>query len=90
MLPLRAAILGIVNNLRNAAVAINLLGGARDACVNLKPMAAYMTDTELQQRAEVIAYLIRAREELQLLSRRADHLRADLDRFKARRQVMRE
>lgn len=50
-----------------------LLQGARDACVNLKPMAMYMTDTELQQRAEVVAHVIRARSKLQL------------DRFKRRR-----
>jgi hypothetical protein len=47
--------MGVITNLRNAAIAVNVLEGARDACVNLKPMAMYMTDTELQQRAEVVA-----------------------------------
>jgi uncharacterized protein involved in tolerance to divalent cations len=81
--------MGVVTNLRNAAIAVNVLEGARDACVNLKPMAMYMTDTELQQRAEVVAHVIQARAKLQLIRDRANQLQGDLDRFKARREAMR-
>lgn len=84
------AAMGVVTNLRNAAIAVNVLEGARDACVNLKPMAMHMTDKELQQRAEVVAHVIRARDKLKLISQRADQLKSDLDRFKARRQAMNE
>ena len=82
--------MGVVTNLRNAAIAVNVLEGARDACVNLKPMAMYMTDQELRQRAEVVAHVIQARTKLQLLRDRAEQLKGDLDRFKRRRQAMKE
>lgn len=82
--------MGVITNLRNAAIAVNVLEGARDACVNLKPIAMYMTDRELQQRAEVVAHVIRARDKLKLLSQRANQLKSDLDRFKARRLAMKE
>jgi hypothetical protein len=67
-----------------------VLEAARDTRVNLKPMAMYMTSEELQQRAEVVAHVIRARSKLQLIRDRADQLRGDLERFKVRRQAMRE
>lgn len=82
--------MGVITNLRNAAIAVNVLEAARDTCVNLKPMAMYMTDDELQQRAEVVAHVIRARAKLELLRDRAVQLRGDLDRFKARRQAMKQ
>jgi hypothetical protein len=82
--------MGVITNLRNATVAINVLEGARDACVNLKPLAMYMTDEELQQRAQVVAHVIKARAKLELLRDRAKQLRGDLDRFKRRREAMRE
>jgi len=72
------------------AVAVEMVEGARDACINLKPMAMYMTDQELQQRAEVVAHVIRARAKLQLLRDRAERLKGDLARFMVRRQAMRE
>ncbi len=53
-------------------------------------MAMFMTPEELQQRAEVVAHVIRARAKLELLRDRAEELKADLDRFKRRRQAMRE
>jgi hypothetical protein len=81
--------MGVVTNLRNAAVAVTVLEGARDACINLKPMSMHMTDQELQQRAQVVAHVIYARAKLQLLSQRAEQLKGDLDRFKARREAMR-
>jgi hypothetical protein len=82
--------MGVVTNLRNAAIAVNVLEGARDACVNLKPMSMHMTDQELQQRAQVVAHVIRARSKLQLLRDRAEQLKGDLERFKRRRQAMKE
>ena len=81
--------MGVVTNLRNAAIAVTVLEGARDACVNLKPMAMYMTDQELQERAQVIAHVIRARVKLQLLRDRAEQLQGELERFKKRREAMR-
>lgn len=77
-------------NAHKVVSAITVLERARDICVNLKPMGCHMTDDELRQRANVIAYVIRARSKLQLLKHRADVLGVDLDRFKARRQAMKE
>jgi hypothetical protein len=52
-------------------------------------MAMPMTDKELQQRADVIDKVIRARSKLQQLRDRAETLQGALDRFKARREAMR-
>lgn len=81
--------MGINTNLRNAVLAINSLRDAKDVCANLKPMAMEMTQRELEQRAEVIEKVIRARRKLQLLRDRAETLQSALDRFKARREAMR-
>ncbi|MEO5625753.1 MAG: hypothetical protein ABIQ70_07085 [Dokdonella sp.] len=82
--------MGFNTNARKVISAISILEHAKDVCVNLKPMACPMTDQELQQRADVIAHVIRARSKLQLIKDRADALRGDLDRFKARREAMKQ
>ena len=81
--------MGVNTNLRNAVLAINALREAKDVCANLKPMAMEMTQQELEQRAEVIEKVIRARRKLQQLRDRAETLQNALDRFKARREAMR-
>jgi hypothetical protein len=79
--------------LKNAAndvlAAVNVMQRARDACADLKPLDHPMTDEELQQRAEMIDKVIRARRKLQLLRDRAEALEGALGRFKSRREAMR-
>ncbi|MEO7325362.1 MAG: hypothetical protein ABIW82_11090 [Dokdonella sp.] len=82
--------MGFNTNAHKVISAISILEHAKDVCVNLKPMGCPMTELELQQRADVIAHVIRARSKLQLIKDRADQLKGDLDRFKARRQAMKE
>jgi hypothetical protein len=82
--------MGANTNVRNPFAAVSVLEHARDACINLKPMACPMTELELRQRAEVVAHVIQARRKLQLLRDRSERLRGDLERFKARRQAMKE
>ena len=86
----RAIAMGFNTNAHKVVSAISVLERAKAACMNLKPMACQMTEQELQQRAEIVAHVIRARNKLQLIKDRADSLRGDLDRFKARRQAMKE
>ncbi|MEO7326586.1 MAG: hypothetical protein ABIW82_17330 [Dokdonella sp.] len=82
--------MGFHTNAHKVISAISILEHAKDVCVNLKPMGCPMTELELQQRADVVAHVIRARSKLQLIKDRAEQLRGDLDRFKARRQAMKE
>lgn len=82
--------MGFNTNAHKIVSAISMLERTKDVCVNLKPMGCPMTDLELQQRADVIAQVIRARSKLQMIKDRADALRCDLERFKARRQAMKE
>lgn len=86
----RAITMGLKTDSHRVISAISVLERAKAACMNLKPMACPMSEQELQQRAEIVAHVIRARNKLQLIKDRADALRGDLDRFKARRQAMKE
>ncbi len=78
---------------KNAAAdvmaAVNVLERARDASVHLHPLSTPMTSAELQQRADMIAKVIRARSKLQQLRNRAEALEGALARFKQRREAMR-
>jgi hypothetical protein len=69
--------------------AVNIMQRARDACADLKPLTHPMTPEELQQRAEMIDKVIRARRKLQLLRDRAEALEGALGRFRARREAIR-
>ncbi|HVT32778.1 MAG TPA: hypothetical protein VHE32_09020 [Rhodanobacteraceae bacterium] len=69
----------------DAAAAINLLRHARDACDQLNPLGTPMTMAELQQRAEIIDSVIRARTKLELLRDRAVKLQEAVEQFKARK-----
>jgi hypothetical protein len=69
----------------DAAAAINLLRHARQACDQLNPLGTPMTMAELQQRAEIIDSVIRARTKLALLRDRAVKLQEAVEQFKARK-----
>lgn len=77
------------NAATNVMAAVNILNYARDACRHLHPLSAPMTGAELQQRAEMIAKVIRARSKLQQLRNRAVALEDALSRFKQRREAAR-
>jgi hypothetical protein len=69
----------------DAAAAVNLLQHARSACDQLNPLGTPMTLAELQQRAQIVDSVIRARQKLQLLRNRAVELENAVERFKARK-----
>ncbi len=69
--------------------AVTVMERARDASVRLNPLCMHMSVRELQQRADMIDKVIRARRTLQLLRDRAENLQGALDRFKKRREAMR-
>ena len=69
----------------DAAAAVELLNRARAVCDCLNPLGTELTMEELQQRAEIIDSVIRARSKLQLLRDRALAMQAAVDRFKARK-----
>jgi hypothetical protein len=69
----------------DAAAAINLLRHARQACDQLNPLGTPMTMAELQQRAEIIDSVIRARSKLEHLRNRAVKLQEAVEQFKARK-----
>lgn len=69
----------------DAAAAINLLRHAREACDQLNPLGTPMTMAELQQRAEIVHSVIRARAKLELLRNRAVKLQEAVEQFKARK-----
>jgi len=70
---------------RDAATAVELLNHARAVCDRLNPLGTALTMEELQQRAEIVDSVIRARTKLQLLRDRALAMQAAVDRFKARK-----
>ena len=76
---------------RNAAAdvlaAVSVMTHARNACARLNPLSDPMTLRELQQRADMIDKVIRARSKLQQLRHRAATLEDALARFKARREA---
>ena len=49
----------------DAAAAVNLLKHARSVCDQLNPLGTPMTMAELQQRAQIVDSVIRARTKLQ-------------------------
>ena len=57
------------------------------ACAQLNPLSEPLTLLELQQRADMIDKVIRARSKLQQLRNRAAMLEDALVRFKARREA---
>ncbi len=69
----------------DAAAAVNLLKHARSVCDQLNPLGTPMTMAELQQRAQIVDSVIRARAKLQLLRNRAVALEDAVERFKARK-----
>jgi hypothetical protein len=69
----------------DAAAAVNLLKHARSVCDQLNPLGTPMTMAELQQRAQIVDSVIRARAKLQLLRNRAIALESAVERFKARK-----
>ncbi|MEO7430557.1 MAG: hypothetical protein ABIR62_00635 [Dokdonella sp.] len=79
----------VQNAAATVMAAVSVLQEARSACADLHPLSFPMTDRELQQRAEMIDKIIRARRKLQLLRDRAEALEDALGRFKARREAMR-
>ena len=76
---------------KNAAAdvlaAVSVMTHAQEACARLNPLNVPMTMLELQQRAEMIDRVIRARSKLQQLRNRAEALEGALARFKARREA---
>lgn len=78
-------------NVKNAAAdvlaAVNVMTHARTVCSRLNPLSDPLTLLELQQRAEMIDKVIRARSKLQQLRNRAAMLEDALTRFKARREA---
>ena len=60
---------------------------AKRACAQLNPLSEPLTLLELQQRADMIDKVIRARSKLQQLRNRAAMLEDALVRFKARREA---
>ena len=79
--------------MKNAAAdvlaAVSVMTHAQTACARLNPLSAPMTMHELQQRAEMIDKVIRARTKLAHLRNRAAALEDALARFKARREGQR-
>ena len=69
----------------DAAAAINLLKQAREVCDQLNPLGSPMTLAELQQRAQIVDSVIRARAKLELLRNRAVALEDAVERFKQRK-----
>lgn len=69
--------------------AIAVMQRAHDACADLQPLGTPMSERELQQRAALIEKVIHTRQLLQRLRDRSEELRANLDRFKQRREAMR-
>ena len=68
---------------------VNVTQRARDACADLKPLTEPMTPEELQERAEMIDRVVRARNKLQLLRNRTTALQEALTLFKKQRCAMR-
>jgi hypothetical protein len=79
----------VKNAAADVMAAVNVLERARVASRHLHPLDTPMTSAELQQRADMIAKVIRARSKLQQLRNRAEALEGALARFKQRREAMR-
>jgi hypothetical protein len=72
-----------------APAASNLAIRARRAGARLNPRGDAMTLAQLQQRADAIDKVIRARAKLQQLRNRVAAIEGALERFKARREALR-
>jgi hypothetical protein len=79
----------VKNATADVLAAVTVLAHARDACARLDPLNAPMTMRQIQQRAEMIDKVIRARCKLQQLRNRAAALEDALARFKATREARR-
>ena len=77
----------VKNAAANVLAAVNVMQHAKSACARLNPLSEPLTLLELQQRADMIDKVIRARSKLQQLRQRAAMLEDALARFKARRQA---
>jgi hypothetical protein len=77
----------VKNAAANVLAAVNVMTHARHACARLNPLSEPLTLLELQQRADMIDKVIRARSKLQQLRNRAAMLEDALTRFKARREA---
>jgi hypothetical protein len=75
----------VKNAAADVLAAVKVMTHARDACARLNPISDPMTLHQLQQRADMIDKVIRARSKLQQLRNRAAALEDALSRFKARR-----
>lgn len=79
----------VKNAAADVLAAVSVMTHARTACARLNPLSAPMTLHQLQQRADMIDKVIRARAKLQQLRNRAAALEDALDRFKLRREARR-
>lgn len=77
----------VKNAAANVLAAVKVMHHAKNACARLNPLSEPLTLLELQQRADMIDKVIRARSKLQQLRHRAEMLEDALTRFKARRQA---
>jgi hypothetical protein len=75
----------VKNAAADVLAAVKVMSHARDACARLNPISDPMTLHQLQQRADMIDKVIRARSKLQQLRNRAAALEDALSRVKARR-----
>ena len=76
----------VKNAAANVLAAVNVMHHAKSACAKLNPLSAPLTLLELQQRADMIDKVIRARAKLQLLRNRAAALEEALVRFRTQRE----
>ena len=79
--------MSVKNAAANVLAAVNVMHHAKSACAKLNPLSEPLTLLELQQRADMIDKVIRARAKLQQLRNRAAALEGALARFKARREA---
>lgn len=77
----------VKNAAADVLAAVSVMTHARNACTRLNPLTDPMTLHQLQQRADMIDKVIRARAKLQQLRNRAAALEDALARFKERRQA---
>ena len=79
----------VKNAAADVLVAVSVMSHAQRVCAQLNPLGVPMTLRQLEQRAEMIDTVIRARSKLQQLRNRAEALEGALTRFKARREAKR-
>ena len=79
----------VKNAAADVLAAVSVMTHAQEACARLNPLSVPMTLRQLEQRAEMIDRVIRARSKLQQLRNRAEALEDALTRFKIRREAKR-